>query len=59
MHLLEVCVPEVALAEEVDCCDVAVREGEQLVGEEDGVCVVVDVEVVDCEVVEAAQHLVG
>ncbi len=59
MHLLVISVPEVALPQEIDCTDVFGREGDQFVCKKDSIGVAVHVEVVDGEVVEPAQDLVG
>jgi hypothetical protein len=59
MDLLEVIVPEVALPHQVDTSDVVVGKGEQLITVEDGVRVVMHVEVFDGEVVEFPEAVVS
>lgn len=51
VDLFEVVVAEVALAQEVEGGDVILGEGGEFICEEDGVGVVVDVEVIDGEFV--------
>lgn len=59
MYFLVIPVPEGALPQEIDCSDVFGRERNQFICKKDSICVGVDVEVVDGEVVESAEDLVG
>ena len=59
VHFLEISVSEIALSQQIDACDGVVGEGDQFVSEEDGIVVVVDVEVVDCQFVESSEDFVA
>jgi hypothetical protein len=51
MYFFEIAIAEVALPQQIGSCDVIVWEGEKFIAEEDGVGVIVNVEVVEGEFV--------
>ena len=59
MDFFEIAVAEVAFAQEVEGGNVVVGKGDQFIGEEYGVGVVVDVEVVDRQFVEPFEDVVA
>jgi hypothetical protein len=58
VDFLEVPIPEVALAQKVDCRNVATSESHHLIAEKDGVGVVMHVQVVNCQLVQSPQTLI-
>lgn len=59
VDLLVVSVPEIALPQQIQRGDMVVGQGDELVGKKDGVGVVVHVQVVDGELVEPFEDVVG
>ena len=59
VNSLVVAVPEVALSHEVDDSHMVVGKSEELVAEEYCICVVVQVEVIDGQLVQSLQALVA